>query len=286
MSAMKHRGLWIGLVALVLVGVVAGGWWLMQPEAPAPKGPGGPIAEPATQQPATAAAVPYIWHSKTKLAETELKLPQTLAAEPELHARLFTQGVHELKGFAEAAAEARAEEGDTANGMPPLSKTMTWTAAADTSKLLSLKRETFEYSGGAHPLTTLDSLLWDKALKKPLQPQALLRKGADTGKLDTALCQAVTDAKKARLGKDFSPAGDDWVCPKWTETAVALAPSSTPGKAGGVTFLFSPSAVGAYAEGPYLITLPQSAFRWAISPAYLDEFAGAPPKVGDVTPKP
>jgi len=191
---MKHRGLWIGVGAVALIAVIAGGWWLMQPSPITT-----PIEHPGVHvepdaQPATAAAVPYIWHSKTKLAETELKLPQVLATEPELHARLFTQGVHELKGFAEAAAEARAEEGDSGADMPPLSKTMTWTPAADTSKLLSLKRETFEYSGGAHPLTTLDSLLRDKALKKPLQPAALLRMGADTSKLDAAICQAGTDA--------------------------------------------------------------------------------------------
>ena len=34
-----------------------------------------------------------------------------------------------------------------------------------------------------------------------------------------------------------------------------------------------------------LIAVPQSVFRSLLNPAYADEFAGAPVKAGDVTPK-
>ena len=38
-------------------------------------------------------------------------------------------------------------------------------------------------------------------------------------------------------------------------------------------------------DGAYRIAVPQSVFRPLLNPAYADEFAGAPVKAGDVTPK-
>ena len=62
-----------------------------------------------------------------------------------------------------------------------------------------------------------------------------------------------------------------------------LAPSTTPGKAGGLIFLIGPYQVGPYAEGGYEVAIPQSVFRSLLAPAYADEFAGQPPRTGDVT---
>ena len=51
-----------------------------------------------------------------------------------------------------------------------------------------------------------------------------------------------------------------------------------PHKAAGLTFLISPYSLGSMAEGPYEVTVPLSAFKGALSPAYADEFAGQPAK--------
>jgi hypothetical protein len=76
-----------------------------------------------------------------------------------------------------------------------------------------------------------------------------------------------------------------WSCPKAVSTPFVLAPSTTPGKAGGVIFLIGAYQIGPYSDGPYRIAVPQSVFRALLNPAYADEFAGAPVKAGDVTPK-
>ena len=55
-----------------------------------------------------------------------------------------------------------------------------------------------------------------------------------------------------------------------------LAAGTTAGKAGGLVFLIAPYLVGPYAEGSYEVTVPQSAFRSLLAPAYADEFAGQP----------
>ena len=64
-----------------------------------------------------------------------------------------------------------------------------------------------------------------------------------------------------------------------------LAPSQTPGRAGGLEFLIGPYIVGPFAEGAYQIVVPQTAFRGLLNPAFAGEFAGAPREVGDVTPR-
>ena len=271
---MNRKALWIGLAAVAVVAAIIAGLMFFAPGKPTKSAQ----AVVQSQQPSTAAAdvTPYTFASNSSQADVSLKLPAMLSEEPALHARLYAEGVKDLKGFVEGAAAAHAE--DTSD-TTPYAKNVSWTEAADTPKLLSLREETLEFTGGAHPNTTLQALLWDKALKRPLQPQALFKPGADLSKLDAAICNSLTATKKKRLGADFTAAGDaTWRCPHWSESAFVLAPSTQAGKAGGLTFLFSPCTVGACVEGPYQATVPLAAFQSALAPAYADEFAGVPGK--------
>ena len=67
-----------------------------------------------------------------------------------------------------------------------------------------------------------------------------------------------------------------WPCPKWADSDFVLAPSSAPGKIGGLVFLFDPYSIGPYVEGDWAIALPQAEFRAALAPQWAGEFAGAP----------
>jgi hypothetical protein len=247
----------------------------------APKPGAAPAAEAPAPVPADAAA-PFAYAAKSPQAEVSLKLPAILARQPDLHARLYSEGVRDLKAFAEGAQEDHGEEGAD---LPPYTREVEWQASGETGKLLTLRKQTYEYTGGAHPNSVLDALVWDKAMKRQIAPASLFRAKADFAALDAALCEAVTAARRERVGADFQPDPQSFPCPKWRESTYVLAPSSSGGKAGGLTFLFSPYAVGAYAEGPYEITVPLSVFQAALAPAYADEFDGAPARVGDVTPK-
>jgi hypothetical protein len=270
-----------GVVALAII--IALVFIFGQGKPPAPPKPAPVAVAPVTPPPPPVAPeAPFSYASKTSHAAVSLKLPASLSTAPELRAKLYREGTDDLKKFAEDSAAAQAEDsGDT----QPYQRNVKWTTATATSKLLSLQKEVYEDAGGAHPNMTLDAVLWDKALKHTLQTTALFKAGTDYSKLDDVLCDALTAAKKKRLGDSFQPpSSDTWSCPKWTATTVVLAPSTTPGKAGGLTFLMSPYAVGSYAEGPYEITIPASAFKAFLAGAYADEFAGAPTHVGDVTP--
>jgi hypothetical protein len=246
-----------------------------------PTGPNPPASPNAAVTPADGAA-PLAYESKSAFAEVKLTLPPAVKAHPDLHARLYAAGVRDLRQFVEGAQADRTEAGGD-EGMPPYGKTIAFTPAAETGKLLSLQREDADYTGGAHGNALFQGVIWDKALKRILGPADLFRPGADLKTLDAALCAAVNAAKRARV-PDAEPValgGATFSCPSAAETPFVLAPGTAPGKAGGLIFLIGAYQVGPYAEGPYTVALPQALIRPLLAPAYADEFAGAPVKAGD-----
>jgi hypothetical protein len=245
--------------------------------APAPV----PTAPAAQVTPADAAA-PFAFDSKTPFATVKLTLPPQLKPYPDLHAQLYSAAVRDLRQFAEGAQADLSEAGG--EGMA-YDKTIQFGAGFETGKLLSLSRLTSEFTGGAHPNSRYGAVLWDKALKRQVAAADFFRKGADLTALDRALCEAVNVEKRARGSTDAAILGGDgmWTCPRAAETPFVLAAGTTPGKAGGLTFLIGPYQVGPRAEGAYEIAIPAAVFRALLSPAYADEFAGQPIKAGDVS---
>lgn len=247
----------------------------------APAAPG----QTATVTPADAAA-PMAFESKTPYADVRLTLPDAIRPQTDLHARLYAEEVRSLRQFTEGAQGELTEAGADTD-RPKYEKTITVTAAAETGKLLSLKRVDFDYSGGANPNTLTGGILWDKSLKRRIGLTDLFRKGADLTILDGALCSAINAARRARVPDSASitldgPPGA--ACPRAASTAFVLAPGSTPGKAAGLIFLINPYQVGPRAEGAYEIALPAAGFRSLLAIAYADDFAGQLLRTGDVTP--
>lgn len=230
------------------------------------------------------AAAPFAFSDRTTHAVVSLTLPEALKDQGNLHATLYADEVRKLRQFMEGAQGARTEvEGE--DELPPYEKTVVFALGAETGKLFSLRREDFDWSGGVHPNTLLGSLLWDKALQRLIGPGDLFRKGVSLAPLDQALCSAINAARRARVPDAMSLqlGAAEGGCPHAIDLPFVLAAGSAPGKAGGLVFLISPYQVGAYVEGAYEIAVPQAVFRSLIDPAYADEFAGQPLKVGDVT---
>lgn len=225
-------------------------------------------AAPAREAAAPAvAATPLTFERKTADAEVSLTLPDALRAHPGLHKRLYDREVTALTAFADdAVAERRA----LGMEMPPYGSEVTWRVAAETDRLLSLVREASSYSGGAHPNSATEALLWDKTAGREVSKDALLPLAAREP-LEAQLCQGLTQ-EKAKRGA-AAPDSEVWPCPKLSDVAVALAPGSR-GGAGGLTALIDPYVAGPYAEGGYEITLPAALATAAVAPAYRDQFAG------------
>lgn len=231
----------------------------------------------ATVTPAEAAA-PMAFESKTPFAEVSLTLPIAIKGQPDLHARLYAAAVRDLREFSEGAQADRTEAGGD-EGIGAYNKSIEITPGAETSKLFSLIRTDSEYTGGAHPNSSFAAILWDKALKREVAAADLFTKTGDLSALDTALCAAINAEKRKRdpQAQTVSLTGSDmWKCPRASTLPFVLATGTRPGKAGGLVFLIGPYQVGPYAEGTYEVTVPQSAFRSLLAPAYADEFAGEP----------
>lgn len=224
------------------------------------------------------AAAPMAFESKTPFAEVSLALPIAIKTQPDLHARLYAATVRDLREFSEGAQADRTEAGGDA-GAPPYNKSIEVTPGAETGKLFSLIRTDSEYTGGAHPNASFAAVLWDKALKREVAAADLFTGSGDLSALDNALCAAINAAKKEGdpQAQTVSLTGSGmWKCPRAATVPFVLAPGTQPGKAGGLTFLIGPYMVGPYAEGSYEVTVPQSAFRALLAPAYAEEFAGEP----------
>ena len=255
-------------------------------DEPAPAEVAAETGTPALETPA-ASPSNLTFADKTEHATVALTLPEGIKAEPDLHARTYAEEVRGLRQFEEGALAARTEAGGD-EGMPPFEKTVTVTVAGQTDRLFSLRREAFDYSGGAHPNTLTTGIVWDRSLKRVIGAPELFRKGADLTALDQALCTAVNAARRARVpdARTITLAGrDGWACPRAAETPFVLAPGDQAGKAGGLIFLIGPYQVGPGAEGGYEIAIPQTAFKSMIATAYAGEFAGQPRRTGDVTPR-
>ena len=263
---MRHPKLWAG-VAAVAVAVAA---CERKPEpAPAPKpaAPAAPVAAAPTGTPG-----PLTFNQKTADAEVSLSLPPAVAAVPSLYAKLYAEGRNGLQAFADGAKGDLEEQRANGDKVQPYRQSLAYSLSAETPKLIGLQLVTAEESGGAHPNNSLKGLIWDKAAGKEVKAGDLFAAGADMSAAEKALCDGVRAARKAR-----QPAAAPGDCPKLKSASLTLAPSTTPGKAGGVLALFSGFALGGGAD--YRIAIPFDAIHTELAPAYAAEFAGAPAPV-------
>lgn len=224
---------------------------------------------------AAAPILPLTFTRKATDGEVNLKLDPRIGAWPALHQRLYNEGKRELTDFLARAKVDRTRLLAEGAQLPPYTRGSEWRVAAETNRFVSLRQDWTEYTGGAHSSHGSATLLWSKGGEAPVLLPYLVRDDADYATLDATLCAAAKGAKAARLGVAAAESSD-WSCPKWKDSRAVLAPSTTPGKAGGLTFLFDPYVLGPYAEGDYAATVPQVQFRGALKQGFVGEFDGAP----------
>jgi hypothetical protein len=231
-----------------------------------------PRPKPAPPKPAE----PMSFTQTTPDATVKLTIAPAIAAWPDLRTKLYTEGVTELKKDLETAKSDRAHIAGEGFPNPAYEHELAWSLSASTPLLVSLKGSWSSYTGGAHPNSGFHTLLWDTNLGQEIRRTELFK---PQGPADAAVQQALCDAiSRARVAKGVEPQSDPatWPCPKWRESDLVLVASTTPGKFGGLEFVFDPYAIGSYAEGPYEAVVPFAAIKDVLLPAYAGEFAGAP----------
>jgi hypothetical protein len=258
------------------------------------------FAPPApAQQPAT---TPPAIEIKTKAAEISITIDAVLKAHPGLYENCLAEGKrYAAKWRADAEAEFRVNPQDFSDGRYwSLERHYGFRSAV--GRYISVLRTDATYSGGAHPNSYADTILWDRAAKKRISIRPFFNETADNGPTMTALARLARLAvaiEKMERHKSVEPDSvkpgtspedwlkdDDWISrgiqPSLLKIGpISLAPSTVAGRSSGFTFHYSPYAVDAYAAGPYTAFVPWAAFQKFLSPEGLALFGGTRPTDDD-----
>lgn len=151
-----------------------------------------------------------------------------------------------------------------------------WEVIADLPGWLSLSGNFSSYSGGAHGMYGVESLVWDKQVARGFPGKELF---TSVEALDTALgdqlCAALNREREKRreepVASDSDSEFDKCV---GVEEATILADSANGKTFDRVMVWFGPYVAGPYAEGSYELEFPvDQAILEAVKPAYRSAFS-------------
>jgi hypothetical protein len=223
--------------------------------------------------------------TKTKAVEVSVAFDDTIKVRPELAANILGEG----KRWAER--ERREADREWQNSPELFRGGQRWTLERDyavvsvvADRYISILRTDYTYTGGAHPNTTLETVLWDEQAKKRISIRPFFNDLSDNSRamveIQNAVISSLTAEKKERA--TYDPNDNEWfknLQPSLFKIgAVVLEPSSEAGKSSGLTFHYSPYAVGAYAEGAYTAFVPWRILRPYLTAEGLAIFGGDKPK--------
>ncbi|WP_126172050.1 DUF3298 and DUF4163 domain-containing protein [Altericroceibacterium xinjiangense] len=202
--------------------------------------------------------------------------PEKAGAIPGL-ARLLDTRLEETKAnLAAAASKDRAEMQDSGSPFRPHSHETRWMVVADLPDWLSLSAQAYFYSGGAHGMTTFDSLVWDKRAGRALQPTDFF--GSASAFSDTVRESFCAELDRQRAEKRGSPVDKTdeifGACIDPVENSTLILGSSNGRTFDRIGFLIPPYNAGPYAEGTFEITLPVTpAVLARVKPEYQASFS-------------
>lgn len=219
-----------------------------------------------------------------KSIEARIFLDDKIKADAALAADCLTEGRKWLdKNAAEAAASRKADpEFFKEGGWDFERKYMIRSVVAD--RYVSVLRNDYMNTHGAHPNSDVNTILWDKADNKRISIRPFFTETADNGATMKTMVKAIitslrTEKKKRDAGET---ATDEWfkeLKPSLLRIgAVTLAPSTEAGKSSGLSFHYPPYAVGPYAEGEYVAFVPWETLKPYLTAEGTRIFGGARPK--------
>jgi hypothetical protein len=178
--------------------------------------------------------------------------------------------------LAAVADEGRAQA--RANGFPfnAYSSETAWEVVADLPDWLSLSAEISTYEGGAHPNYGFDTMVWDKARDRALEPIAFFTSpDALDRAMGSELCDALNAERSERRGQPVMGGSEELFdeCIKPDETNLLLG-SSDGESFDSIGIQIAPYIAGPYAEGSYEFTFPVTdAILAIVRPEYRAAFA-------------
>lgn len=263
-------------------------------EAPAPDGSDPLVSAqsaPQAPQPPTPGAAGVETANAIAFADAQLEFSATLPPQDQngpIIAKLRKEAEDLLAKTKREVAELHAEA--TANGQSPLpwDYQINWSVVARSGDFVSLMGTLYQFSGGAHGMTSTDTRLANTRTGEEIDFSDMMRFGkVPSPALVIAACESVKKAKTDRIN-NATVFDDPIVCAgpsanvKLEDASIALAPSNVADKFGGIYVYFDPYAIGPYAEGSYEVVVQQDVFAEDLKPEFKALFAGtAPPPSPD-----
>ena len=221
---------------------------------------------------------------KTKSIDARVFLDDKVKADAALAADCLAEGKKWLdKNAAEAAASRKEDPQFFKNGGWDFERKYTIRSVV-ADRYVSVLRNDYMDTHGAHPNSDVNTILWDKTEGKRISIRPFFTETADKGPTMKAMVKAIIVSLKIEKKKrDTSEtATDEWfksVEPSLLKIgAVTLAPSTETGKSSGLTFHYPPYAVGPYAEGEYVAFVPWETLKPYLTAEGTRIFGGARPK--------
>ena len=238
--------------------------------------------------PATAAIKPD-FTINTKAAEITVAVESALKKHPGLAADCLAEGKRWAEKMRQDADKERRESPVMFPEGRRWSLEREYTSRSLVGRYVSILRADYSFTGGAHPNTYVDTILWDRDARRRISIRPFFKESADNGPTMTALAKLVRAAVAAEKKAREIPLDDDpdkqfakAIKPQLIGIGpVSLAPSTLADKSSGLTFHFSPYAVGAYAEGPYTVFVPWTDLRPYLSAEGTALFGGDRPAADD-----
>ena len=224
---------------------------------------------------------------KNKSFEASVLLDDKIKADAALSADCLAEGRRWInKKAAEAAASRQEDPVLFRNGGWSFERKYTVRSSVD-GRYVSIVRSDYMNTGGAHPNSDVDTILWDATAKRRISIRPFFAETADSGPTMKAMRNGVIASlnieKKKRDATETATA--EWykgLEPKLLKIgAVTLAPSTEAGKSSGLTFHYPPYAVGPYAEGEFVAFVPWETLKSYLTPEGIRIFGGARPASDD-----
>ncbi len=241
--------------------------------------------EPTTPSSAHASASASATGKATSVAEeTDAYVfgyawPAAVSAQPDLAARLQSDLEQHRTDLKSEAREGQADA--QKNGYPYHAHSFdeTWKVVTDLPGWLSLSGEWSTFSGGAHGMYGIESMVWDKRAKKALDGIELFTSpDALDAALQPALCRALDAERAKRRGRPVPSAGGEedygFNSCQHVKDSTVLVGSSNGTTFDRLTIYFGPYVAGPYAEGAFELDLPvDRKVIAAVRPAYRASFS-------------
>jgi hypothetical protein len=221
---------------------------------------------------------------KSKAAEITVTLEADLKTNQPLAENLLAEGKRwAQKNFADANKEFKADPESFKDWRKWSLERSYDTRSVVAGRYVSVGRSDYMSTGGAHPNTDINTIIWDNTEKKRISIRPFFKETADNGPTLKAVLEAIIVSLRAEKKErdTYTTDGDirNYLEPKLLKIgAVSFAPSTESGKSSGLMFDYPAYAVGAYAEGAYDAFVPWDVLKPYLSAEGIAVFGGSRPK--------